>query len=170
MSTTAEDLVDALIQRPNEAELPELSDEQLDRMTDDVARKIHHPEVIARRYGLTSDQLLTLLAVPHIRRMARTKRSIWESDQSAVERVRQYWALGMENSAPGLINMLHDPTVSPSNRIELAKMGTKLAGMDVKEGVSGPAAGAQFAVNIHFSGGAVERITTQAPLLEAIAE
>jgi hypothetical protein len=167
MSTTAEDLIDALLTRPSEHEVPELSDLQLDRLTDDVARKIHPPETIAARYGLTNGQLLTLLAVPHIRRMARTKRSIWESDQSALERVRQYWAIGMENSAPSLINMMHDPTVTPSNRIEIAKMGSKLAGLDAtKEG--GPAPGTQFAVNIHFSGGGVERIST--PVLEGAAE
>jgi hypothetical protein len=72
----------------------------------------------------------------------------------------------MENSAPGLINMMHDPNVSPSNKIELAKMGAKLAGLDANQ-APGAAPGAQFAVNIHFSGGAVERITT--PMIEGTA-
>ena len=167
MSGTAEEMIDALLHLPSEEVLPELSDEQLDRLTDDVARKIHPPETIARRYGLTPAQLLRLLAVPSIRKVARAKRSIWESDASAIERTRQYWAIGMENAAPSMINMMHDPTVSPSNRVELAKMGAKLAGMDAsRDGSTGPAPGSQFAVNIHFSGDRVERITTQAPTIE----
>jgi hypothetical protein len=162
----AEDVIDTMLHAPDPEEIPDLTAEQIDRLTDDVARKIYGPEVIARRYALTGPQLLQILAIPTIRKIARVKRSVWESDTSALERTKQYWAIGMENSAPGLINMMHDPNVSPSNKIELAKMGAKLAGLDANQ-APGAAPGAQFAVNIHFSGGAVERITT--PMIEGTA-
>lgn len=162
MST--EDAIQGMLTQPA-ADLPDLPDVLLDRLTDDVVRKIHPPEVIAKRYGLTTGQLITLLKVPHVQKMAKTKKAIWESDSSAQERVKALWAAGMEYGTASMVSLMMDTATTPANRIELAKLGAKLAGLEADKG-GGGAAAAPFAVNIHFAGNRVERISTSAPVIE----
>lgn len=165
----AEKLIDGLVDRVPAIESLAPDDALLERLTDDLARKIYDYPTIARRYGMDLAQLAELCRIPALARMVKAKRAVWESDASAADRVRQHWAIGMEHATPSLVNMMLDPTVSNPVKVEIAKMGMKVTGIDAsREAAAGPAA-SQFAVNIMFSGGQVERITTgvaTAPVLE----
>ena len=49
MATTADEMIDGLIDAGSE-EMPELDDGQIDRLTDDLAKKIYPYPVLARRF------------------------------------------------------------------------------------------------------------------------
>lgn len=147
----------------------------LEQLADDLARKIWDYPTIARRFGIDMAGLFKLCSIPAFARMVKAKRATWESDGSAVDRLRAYWAEGMIQAAPTTIAMLHDPDVPKSIKVELTKLGAKICGADLapaKDANTVPQ-GAQFAVNITFSSaGQVERISTAggaAPLLEGEA-
>lgn len=132
----------------------------LGRFTDDVARKIWSPSVIAARYSLTPAEFVALVKVPVIASMIRLKHQQFHSDANAQERLATLWSVGMIDSASATIAALADPNTPLTQKIELLKIGMKVAGFDrgpTRDGPTGPMA-AQFAVNIHFSNGKVETV------------
>jgi hypothetical protein len=138
-----------------------LDDFLVQRLTDDVSRRIFTYQEIAARYSLTIEQLYAFLSRPEIRKLAKAKRALWESDQAATERLKAYWTLGMIEAAPDTLKMLKDPSIPASVRVELTKIGARIAGVDGgrDHAGNGAAPGGQFAVNIIFSDSR-EAITT----------
>lgn len=139
----------------------------LDRLTDDLSRRIWGPDDIAQRYGLSLEQLYQLVANPEIRALIKRKRAIWESDENIVGRLQAYNGIAALEATPGILAIMNDPSVPASTRIDLYKTATKLSGAEAavsRQAVAaaGPAP-PTFAVNIHFSGGRVETI---APVIE----
>ena len=164
---TAENLVDDLLKSVPTVGNFDITAVPLDRLTDDVARKIYEYPDIAARYGLTMPQLYLLVANPEICKLIKIKRAIWTSDKAAPDRVRHYWQVGLEEASPSLIQLFGRSDIPAALKIDLLKIGTRIAGIDigsrngdVREPGGGGDGSAKFAVNIMFASGEVERIST----------
>ncbi len=138
-----------------------LMDLPLDRITDDLARKIYPAREIASRYGLTDAQLIELVQNPEIAKLIKTKRGVFMSDAAADERLRAYWRTGLIESSPQLIAMLTDKEVTNPVKVEVLKVGIKIAGVDgaPRQDNQGSVGGPGFNVQIIFSDRPAERIS-----------
>lgn len=146
---------------PKEAILND--DTLLHRFIEDVAQDIVPPGELAQRYSLTQSDMVDLIRVPEVLRRIKTRRAIWQSDDSIEARIRKYAGTVLLESMPGTGAKLTDPAVPNSIALDYLKAYSRMAGVDgmpaaAKDG--GGAGGNQFTVNFHFSGDRVERITT----------
>lgn len=167
-----DDQVEALVDGTPTVEEFDPTDATAQALISDLAMKIHRNEVIAARYGLTLHQLFEFVKNPEVRRRIKTKRAIWESDGNLGERNKAYFGIVTLEAAPVLDRLLHDPTTPPGHIIKALEVSGRLSGADARQGpAEGVAIGAQFSVQILFSGGKVERITmpAEAPTIEGEA-
>lgn len=169
----AEDSLEALLD-PRETEVKPASLE--DRVFDDLdyhalgrdlARKIHSPETLLRRYGLTREQLVLLCSHAPFKKIVAVERNVWESTDNAGERAKQYHREGQAEAASEIVGMILDDRLPAAVRLDAAKLSAKIAGIDLppkdpNAGFTG-AGGTAFAINIHLGDGKVERISSALP-------
>jgi hypothetical protein len=134
------------------------------RFIEDVAQAIFPPEEIAKRYSLTTTDMLELIRNEEIRRRIQTRRAIWQSDDSIESRIRKYAGTVLLESMPSTGAKMTDPSVPNGVALDYLKAYSRMAGVDgmpasAKDGSSG-GGGNQFTVNFHFSGGRVESVST----------
>ncbi len=149
-------------------------DATIHALINDCASRLNRYDTIAARYGLSMQQLHDFIAQPEVRKRVKSRRAIWESDDSVAERNRRYYGSISLEAAPVLDRMLHDPLVPPGTKLEAFKIAGKFGGLEVnpsKAQIETGQTSAQFNVQIVFSGGAVERISTVTapPVLEGEA-
>lgn len=159
-------LVDAT---PTVVEL-DLDSALMGALVNDMAMKIHPYGVIARRYGLSDDQLVKFVEIPLVRQRIKARRAVWESDDNLPERNRVFYGNITLEAAPILDRVIHDITTPPAIRMEAYKIAGKFAGLEVQPSKTSPEngqTGSQFNVTFVFSGsGKIENIRTAAPTID----
>lgn len=150
-----DDQVEALVDSTPTVEEFDPSDATTQALISDLAMKLRRNEVTAARYGLTLPQLYEFVKNPEVRRRIKQKRAIWESDGNLGERNKAYYGIVTLEAAPVLDRLLQDPTTPPGHIIKALEVSGRLGGVDGKQGqaAEGVAIGAQFSVQILFSGG-----------------
>lgn len=162
-ATDGAEALDALLNEPLPAARVDMLDLDINRFTDDVARRIHSGADIARRYGIDEAGLLQVCRQPEITKLIRRKRAEYMSEANVVDRYRSLVAVGLIEAAPDNLAMLSDPLVPPAVRADLVKTFSRVIGADAPEkGANGSGGAGGFAVNIVFSSGAKETISSAA--------
>lgn len=130
----------------------------------DIAQDIYPKDAIAKRYNLTLAEMLMILQLPGVIARVREMRAVWQSGLNTNERTKAYFSLVAMEAAPVFDKILHDPNVGVRDKIDALKQAGLISGLTApapRDGVGAPGApGNQFGVNIIFSSGAQERITT----------
>jgi hypothetical protein len=129
----------------------------------ELARKIHPPEALIRRFGLTREQLVLLCSHQPFQRMVAVERAAWRGTDNAGERAKQYHREGQAHAASEIVSLILDRKLPASVRIDAAKLSAKIAGIDGEprnDRNNMYAAGTPFAINIHLGDGVVERISS----------
>lgn len=150
---------------------PELSPLALQAFCNDIARQIHPAAEIAARYGFADKRAARdwIDARPAVKRVIKELRAIWESEANLEGRIRAYAGHALLEAAPTNAQIMLDPTVHPTIRIDAMKAHAKIAGVDTlpaaaRDGGGGVPGNAPFAVNIIFQqAGMVESIATVRP-------
>ena len=150
-----EEEIDAIVDQVEVLD-PDFSDPRLlFAFIQDVAQKIHKPEVIAKRYGFSN--------VPHmvgfiadnleIRKKIKTFRAIWESDGSLEERMKALVGHSLIESIPENAMILFDKAAPAQTKLDAIKTFARLAGMDgAGQNGKGAATGQQFVFNLMLGG------------------
>lgn len=139
----------------------ELTPEETERLTDDLAGGIHKPETIAMRYGFRDANHLKahLRANPWIVERAHRRRALLESDQGTPDRVVLKSSIAVEETIPHIAGIVMNPDAAPKDRIdafkELRQAGA--VGAAAKDGKGGT--GTQFNLTINMPGGKQEQLT-----------
>lgn len=138
-----------------------LTPEEDERLTDDLAGKIHKPETIAARYGFLDVPHLKLYLNDHpwIAETAHRRRALLESDKGTTERVVLKSSIAVEETIPHIAGIIMNPTAAPKDRIDAFKELRQAGSVGAsKEKVIGT--GAQFSLTINMPGGKQEQIVT----------
>lgn len=138
---------------------PDMNSLTLQAFCNDVARQIHTPGELARRYGFASPRAARdwIDKRPPVHQMIKTIRAIWESEDNVENRIRAYAHHALLEAAPSNAQIMLDPSIHPTVRIDAMKETAKIAGLTGAPGlvrnkdgtISAPGA-APFAVNIIF--------------------
>ena len=133
----------------------------------DLARKIHLPATLLRRYGLTKPQLMLLCVHAPFKKIVAVERAVWEDTDNAGERAKQYHREGQAEAASEIVGMILDNRLPAAVRLDAAKLSAKIAGIDIPpkdpQQPSWAAGAGGFAINIHLGDGKVERISSAGP-------
>lgn len=95
----------------------------------EVGEKIYGGEDLKRRYGLSTEELMRLIARPAIRERIRERRAIWQSSASAEERLRAYSSIVAQEAIPVLDQFIHDNTLPATVRLDALREAMKGAGV-----------------------------------------
>ena len=107
---------------------------------------------VLARYGMTEEELRTLLATPGFQALLKETRGAWQSDLNAKERVKLKAALLVEDSLMSIFRVVGDKNASMTARLDAFKSLAKIASVDEPEKKEGGGAG-RFVLNINVPGG-----------------
>jgi hypothetical protein len=169
--------IDAIVDRVPVLALeqnPDLEDTIVRRFVQDMAQDIHGHDTVARRYGLGDLVGLAryLRANPAVVAQIKKHKAICQSDGGVEAMVRLRALHTINESLAHTGALITDPRVPVGQQLEALKAHARMAGVDsapvaAKDGL-GHTPGATFAVNFHFSGGRVERLSTT--VVDAVPE
>lgn len=140
------------------------SAQEVHNFINDVAQRIHEPEVLAQRWGFP-DACAMIEFIKNnseIRRRIKLRRAIWDSDDNVQNRIREYAGHSLLEALPSTASMMFDSGSPAGVRIDATKLHARMAGVDGlpplskdNQGQSGPA----FNLTINMPG-RTEKITT----------
>src|SRR5215467_79943 len=114
------------------SENPQQDDALILRLTYDLALRMHSPEVIAKRYGLTDEIELRqyLRDHPAIIQDALKARAVFQSDESTEARIRTKFMRATEQLIIPIAALVADPKTPIAQRIDGFKQMQRGAGVD----------------------------------------
>lgn len=157
------------------APVPQVEADLLPGLITDLAQGIYEPEDIAERYALGSAAALYqfLQSHPVVRKQIQRYRAAYMSDDSVEKRIRQKAGLATEDIITDAVQMIRNPTISPSQKREWATWLSRNAGTDgpvpTVGRFDGTASGAVLNLNIIFSDGRKEQLSVMPTIEHAIA-
>lgn len=120
-------------------------------------------QVIAR-YGLTENDLRTLMANPAFIKMLEEAKATWEGAANIAERVRLKSQFVLETALLPIAQIIHDGKSGTQAKIDATKLIASIAGMSKSEAASQQGSG--FGVNIYLGDKSVS-VQPSGPLLDA---
>lgn len=167
--TETDDLIDPVVDStPVLPEIPEMTSAALFAFCNDTAQKIRPYEQIARRYGFVDVvQMASYIeSNPMVRRTIKELRSVHFSDGNTETRLRKLTGHAVLAAIPSTADMMFNPRIPESVRIDALKAHARIAGVDgipasAREAIAAGQAASRFSVQIIFpNAGRTEDIAT----------
>jgi hypothetical protein len=138
-------------------------DHLLSKMITELGRQIFTPTEIARRYGITVEQLFYILKRPMVIARVKREKALWTADEFGPDALRHKARVCLDETLPFIAAASTDKTLSPIQRLENARLMTRIAGLDgipAGQGQGGGATTAPVSITFTLGDGRVEKFTT----------
>jgi hypothetical protein len=119
----------------------------------ELAAGLSDAAAVRERYGISLEQWEVLKRSPVFRQMLAEAVRKLRGDLNAGTRIQMKADIAIEDSIPEYYQMIHNPDVPATARIDAGKLLAQLAGRTNKPGEGGAPAGGGFTLNINIGDG-----------------
>lgn len=115
----------------------------------EIASDIYEIEDIIKRHGLSREQFETILRNPHFTKLLEDAAIAWGEALNTPERIKIKSLTMLEDWLTTAYQILHEPKYSLRDKVELAKLVGRFAGMGEK-GVMDTSGGERISISINM--------------------
>lgn len=132
----------------------------------EIAMDIYPVETILANHSLTAKDLETYMKIPRFQQMLTEARAAWSSAGNVDERIRLKHLSMVEEAAPEMFRLLHDPNQPLSGKVELYKTLMKGGGVGVTTEGALDTGRVSITINMGAAADPVRVSATLAPVID----
>lgn len=125
------------------------ADQRMLILAREIASDIHPIEEIIKRHGITQEQFEVIVQNSHFQRILADAATVWSGASNTGERIKIKSLVMLEEWLATVFAMLHDPKHTLRDKVELAKLVGRFAGMGEK-GPMEVGSGERISININM--------------------